>query len=60
MHRLVEGPVSAKCPASILQMHEKVTVLLDDAAAARLELRDYYDWVAAQKRALLDVFGEPE
>jgi glucosamine-6-phosphate deaminase len=58
VHRLVEGPVSARCPASILQMHEKVTVLLDEASAARLELRDYYDWVAAQKRALFDAFGE--
>jgi glucosamine-6-phosphate deaminase len=60
VHRLIEGPVSSRCPASILQMHEKVTVLLDDAAAARLELRDYYDWVAAQKRALLDAFGDAE
>ena len=59
VRRLVEGPVSARCPASILQMHEKVTVLLDQAAAALLELRDYYDWVATQKRALLDAFGEP-
>jgi len=59
VHRLVEGPVSARCPASILQMHEKVTVLLDEPAAAQLELRDYYDWVAAQKRALLDKFGAP-
>ena len=58
VRRLVEGPVTASCPASILQMHERVTVLLDAAAAARLELRDYYDWVAAQKRALLATFGE--
>jgi len=60
VHQLVEGPVSARCPASMLQLHEKVTVLLDGAAAARLELRDYYDWVAAQKRRLLAAFGEPQ
>jgi glucosamine-6-phosphate deaminase len=58
VQQLVEGPVSARCPASMLQMHERATVLLDTQAAARLELRDYYDWVAAQKRALLDAFGE--
>ena len=58
VYRLVEGPVTASCPASMLQMHERVTVLLDAAAAAQLELRDYYDWVAAQTRALLDAFGE--
>lgn len=58
VHRLVEGPVTASCPASMLQLHEYVTVLLDTAAAARLERRDYYDWVAAQKRAVLSRFGE--
>lgn len=48
----VEGPVSAMWPASALQMHEKVTVLLDPAAASELALRDYYDWVAEQNRKL--------
>ncbi len=38
----VEGPVSASCPASVLQMHPHVTVLLDEAAAAGLARRDYY------------------
>lgn len=38
----VEGPVTALCPASVLQFHEHVTVIIDDAAAAQLTLRDYY------------------
>lgn len=38
----IEGPVSAMCPASALQMHPHVTVLLDAAAADDLVLRDYY------------------
>jgi glucosamine-6-phosphate deaminase len=42
---LIEGPVSAACPASILQMHRKVTVVIDQAAAAELTLRDYYEEV---------------
>jgi glucosamine-6-phosphate deaminase len=42
---MVEGPVSAMCPASALQLHPKVTVLLDPAAAAGLRLREYYDQV---------------
>jgi glucosamine-6-phosphate deaminase len=42
VHELVEGPVRAFCPASILQMHQHVTVLVDDAAADRLELGAYY------------------
>ncbi len=42
VHHLVEGPVSAMWPASILQHHPHVTVLLDEAAARRLQLIDYY------------------
>ena len=42
VHQLVEGPVSALWPATILQHHPHVTVLLDDAAARRLQLIDYY------------------
>lgn len=42
VHQLVEGPVSAMWPATILQHHPHVTVLLDDAAARRLQLVDYY------------------
>ncbi|WP_422742085.1 glucosamine-6-phosphate deaminase [Mycobacterium sp. WMMD1722] len=42
VHHLVEGAVSAMWPATVLQHHPHVTVLLDDAAARRLQLVDYY------------------
>jgi glucosamine-6-phosphate deaminase len=42
VHHLVEGPVSAMWPASILQHHPHVTVLLEEGAARRLQLIDYY------------------
>ena len=42
VHHLAEGPVSAMWPATILQHHPHVTVLLDDSAARRLQLVDYY------------------
>jgi glucosamine-6-phosphate deaminase len=42
VHHLVEGAVSAMWPATILQHHPHVTVLLDGAAARRLQLLDYY------------------
>ncbi|WP_017935091.1 glucosamine-6-phosphate deaminase [Nocardioides sp. Iso805N] len=45
----VEGPVSASCPASVLQLHPHATVLVDAAAAARLERLDYYAEVYAAK-----------
>jgi glucosamine-6-phosphate deaminase len=47
----VEGPVSASCPASALQMHPHVTVLLDQGAAARLRRLAYYREVYAAKPA---------
>jgi glucosamine-6-phosphate deaminase len=42
VHQLVEGAVSAMWPATILQHHRHVTVLLDEAAAGRLQLAGYY------------------
>jgi glucosamine-6-phosphate deaminase len=42
IHHVVEGAVSAMWPGSVLQHHPHVTVLLDVAAARRLQLADYY------------------
>jgi glucosamine-6-phosphate deaminase len=49
VRQLVEGPVSARWPATVLQHHSHVTVLLDEAAAGRLELADYYRQTHAAK-----------
>jgi glucosamine-6-phosphate deaminase len=38
----VEGPVAAVCPASALQLHPHATVVVDEAAASRLRLADYF------------------
>jgi len=40
--QMVEGPVSAWCPASILQMHPHVSVIVDRDAAQELSCQDYY------------------
>ncbi|WP_247042929.1 glucosamine-6-phosphate deaminase [Arthrobacter rhizosphaerae] len=42
VHNFVEGPVSAICAASVLQMHPHATILVDEAAASSLKLADYY------------------
>jgi glucosamine-6-phosphate deaminase len=47
--RAVEGPLAAMCPASVLQLHPHATVVVDEAAAADLELADYYRSVYAGK-----------
>lgn len=46
--RSVEGPVSARVPASALQLHPHVTVIVDEPAASELELGEYYraTWAA--------------
>ena len=49
VHQLAEGPVSALWPATILQHHPHVTVLIDHAAAGRLQLADYYRSTYAAK-----------
>jgi len=38
----VEGPLTASCPASVLQLHPHATVLLDPDAASLLERADHY------------------
>jgi len=42
VRQLVEGPISASWPATALQLHPHVTVLLDPGAASRLERAAYY------------------
>lgn len=51
VHHLVEGAVSAMWPGTILQHHPHVSVVIDDAAAGRLQLADYYRQTYAAKPA---------
>lgn len=50
----VEGPVTASCPASILQMHPSAVALLDEAAACHLERLDFYRHQQRTWEALAD------
>jgi glucosamine-6-phosphate deaminase len=47
----VEGPLTASCPASVLQLHPHATVVVDEAAAARLERAAYYRYTLEHKLA---------
>jgi glucosamine-6-phosphate deaminase len=47
----VEGPVSASNPGSAIQLHPHATVIVDEAAASRLENLDYYRYAYANKPA---------
>ncbi len=48
---MAEGPITADCPASILQMHQNCTLILDEPAAVALKRSEYYRWVYAHKPA---------
>ena len=45
----LEGPVSASTPGSVVQLHPKVTVIVDEAAGAQLGNADYYRYAWAQR-----------
>ncbi|WP_434769751.1 glucosamine-6-phosphate deaminase [Curtobacterium flaccumfaciens] len=47
----VEGPLSSFVPGSALQLHEHATVVVDEEAAAGLQLADYYRYTYANKPA---------
>ena len=43
----VEGPLTASLPGSMVQLHPRVTVIVDEAAASRLAYADYYRYAWA-------------
>lgn len=47
----VEGPLTAYCPASAIQLHPHCTVVTDEAAAAGLRLAEYYRYCVAERLA---------
>jgi glucosamine-6-phosphate deaminase len=47
----VEGPVTASNPGSAIQLHPHATVIVDEAAASRLQNLDYYRYAYANKPA---------
>jgi len=47
----VEGPVTSSLPGSAIQLHEHVTVVVDEAAASQLRNADYYRYAYANKPA---------
>lgn len=47
--QMVEGAISADCPATVLQMHPRCTVVVDEEAAGQLKRAEYYRWVYANK-----------
>lgn len=55
--KAVEGPVTTMCPASVLQLHPRVTFILDEPAASNLQRQDYYRYVYEMAEALKKKLG---
>ncbi len=53
----VEGAISAMHPASVLQAHQRVRVIVDEAAASQLQLREYYQWVRRKNDSIASQHG---
>ena len=47
--QMIEGPVTSMLTASALQLHPHAKVFVDEPAAGKLKMREYYDWVAKKK-----------
>ncbi|OPX24909.1 MAG: glucosamine-6-phosphate deaminase [Planctomycetales bacterium 4484_123] len=45
----IEGPVCSMVTASALQLHPRSMIFLDEAAAGKLQMADYYKWVQQNK-----------
>jgi len=45
----IEGPVCSMVTASALQLHPNSMIFVDGAAAGKLTMREYYNWIQANK-----------
>ena len=50
---MVEGPVSASCPASALQFHKDTVLVTDEAAAQQLSDPEFFKHIERENQALL-------
>lgn len=57
VQKSIEGPLTASCPASALQMHQHATFVLDEAAASKLNYSSYYQWTAKENEPLIEQYG---
>lgn len=55
---MVEGPLSAACPASALQLHQHAVVVLDEAAASKLADLEFYRHIERENQLLLERLGK--
>lgn len=57
VRQMVCGPVSAYCPASVLQMHEHAIIVLDQDAASLISDQQYLKVAEQENQRMLDMYG---
>ncbi|MEL7045650.1 MAG: glucosamine-6-phosphate deaminase [Pseudomonadota bacterium] len=55
----IQGPVRARCPASVLQLHQRVTYVLDPDAASQLDDAEYFYEVMRNELSLRSDYPVP-
>lgn len=53
----VEGPVTAACPASALQLHRDAVLIIDEAAATKLADKEFYKHIELENQKLEKALG---
>jgi glucosamine-6-phosphate deaminase len=53
----VEGPLTAACPASALQLHENVVVIIDEAAASKLSDIEFFKHIESENQKILNKYS---
>jgi glucosamine-6-phosphate deaminase len=47
--KAIEGPITAMISATALQLHQRCTVVVDEAAGSKLKESEYYRWIFANE-----------
>ncbi|MDO3388221.1 glucosamine-6-phosphate deaminase [Gilvimarinus sp. SDUM040013] len=53
----VEGPLTAACPASALQLHQDAVIIIDEEAASRLADQAFYKHIEVENQKLEERLG---
>ncbi len=53
----VQGPITAQCPASALQLHPDAVIIIDEAAASLLENQEFFRHIERENQKLEQSLG---
>lgn len=57
VEQMICGPVSAQCPASVLQLHQHAIIMLDRAAAALITQQQYLKSAELENQRMIELYG---